>query len=665
MYGVAAPCQRIICRQIEVAAGATGTHLCRVENKTKMRDYVHMSIATPRDDAGPSADYPRPQLVRREWHSLNGTWFFSYGEELTGSGHSAEFTREIAVPFPPESPASGVGQRGFHPVVWYRRTVRSADATAAGYTQGKRLMLHFGAVDYRAEVWGGDTLLGRHEGGHTPFSFDVTELAASGQDWAVTVRAEDDPTDVGQPRGKQDWMAEPHGIWYERTTGIWQTVWLEAVPDVYVLSLAWASDVPRGTVQVDVELSRRPQTATQLAIELSYAGEFVGRAVWDATDARSTAVITLSRQSNGQAYEDLLWSPEKPRLLDATVSVERSGIVEDRVTSYLGLRSVGTSRGYFTLNDRPYFVRSVLAQGYWAESHLAAPNSEALRREVELAKELGFNAVRVHQKVEDPRFLMWADRLGLLVWEEAPSHFEFSTTAVRRLIMEWTDVILRDRSHPCIVTWVPLNESWGVQHISHDSAQLAYAQTLFHLTKALDPSRPVISNDGWEHAESDIMTIHDYAVTGPELAANYVDKAALEEILDGLGPLGRKMRLLDHDRRDQPVMVTEFGGISLATAGEDGGEQDTVEGWGYATTRSAQEFQDTISELFRALQSSPVLAGFCYTQLADTRQEVNGLADAQRRPKIAAAAIRAIVVGADVDTSAHRRPKVPAEQAHS
>jgi len=579
---------------------------------------------------------------------------------MTMPGYVGLLARRIVVPFPPESPASGIADRGFHPVVWYRRNITPADVTGAGYEQGGRLILHFGAVDYRAEVWIGDKFLGRHEGGHTPFWFDVTEHAAEGEDWTITVRAEDDPTDVGQPRGKQDWALEPHGIWYERTTGIWQTVWLEAVPDIYVSSLAWSSNVPNGTVSIEVELNNRPDAGTTLSVDLLHDGRILGRAIWDANDTRSTAVITLAQQANGQAYEALLWSPEQPRLLDAVVSVERNGIIGDRVASYLGLRSVNTSNGHFLLNDRPYFVRSVLAQGYWPQSHLAAPDPLALRREVELIKDLGFNAVRVHQKIEDPRFLMWADRLGLLVWEEAPSHFEFSTTAVRRLVTEWTDIVLRDRSHPSIVTWVPLNESWGVQHISHDPAQLAYAQALFHLTKTLDPTRPVVSNDGWEHADSDIMTIHDYATTGPELAASYTDAAVLEAALAGLGPLGRKMRLLENARRDQPVMVSEFGGISLAEA-----TNDEIEIWGYATTRSPKQFEVILRELFSALQASPVLAGFCYTQLADTRQEANGLADSRRAPKLDADVIRSIVLGVGVDTSAHRRPKVTTEQVHT
>ncbi|SED77052.1 glycoside hydrolase family 2 protein [Ruania alba] len=605
-----------------------------------------------------TADYPRPQVVRASWMSLDGSWEFGYDDDFT-EAFPARLERQIVVPFPPESPASGVGERGFHPVVWYRRTLSPDELATAGWrADGDRLVLHFGAVDYRADVWVNDSLAGRHEGGHSPFSFDITDLLTTDRDVVITVRAEDDPLDVGQPRGKQDWQEEPHGIWYERTTGIWQPVWLEAVPVEHIGRLSWSSDLPRASVTLELELARRPHAPVTVDVSLSYEGAVLGTAQWRTGEPRSTQVISLPRQTNGQAYESLLWTPESPRLLEALVEVTDASGQVDTVSSYLGLRSVGTDGGHFVLNDRPYYVRSVLGQGYWPESHLAAPSSGALRAEVALTKSLGFNAIRLHQKVEDPRFLMWADRLGLMVWEEAPSHFEFSSTAVTRLTREWSDVVLRDRSHPSIVTWVPLNESWGVQHISHDFAQLDYAQALYHLTKALDPTRPVISNDGWEHAESDIMTIHDYAITGPELAACYTDAPALESVLSGLGPLGRRMRLLASASRTAPVMVSEFGGISFAPSHDDG------TAWGYGTAASGEEFESIVRELFTALQSSPVLAGFCYTQLVDTRQESNGLADAHRTPKLAPEVIAAIVRGDTVDTSGHRRPRKPAEQPH-
>lgn len=604
------------------------------------------------------AQYPRPQLVREHWQSLDGTWEFAFDEELPGDVDQP-FPREIVVPFPPESPASGINDPRFHPVLWYRRTVTTAEISAAGWTaSGDRMLLHFGAVDYRSEVWIDGCLVGRHEGGHTPFEFDITGYVRVGEPFTITVRAEDDPLDVGQPRGKQDWQETPHGIWYERTSGIWQPVWLEAVAETHITSLTWSCDLTRATVSVALELNSRPSSARRVSVRLSYAGELLAAVEFLSIEPRSEMTISLPRQTNGQAYEALLWTPETPRLIEADITVSGDdGHAVDRVASYLGLRSVGTAHGYFLLNDRPYFVRAVLGQGYWPESHLAAPSAAALRREVELTKSFGFNAIRLHQKVEDPRLLMWADRLGLLVWEEAASHFEFSPAAVSRLMSEWTQVVLRDRSHPSIVTWVPLNESWGVQHISHDSAQLDYAQALYHLTKALDPSRPVISNDGWEHARSDIMTIHDYAVTGPELAANYRDNATLEAVLEGIGPLGRRMRLLPGPSRQEPVMVSEFGGISYAPS-RDGAA------WGYATAHTSEHFAAVVTELFTALQNSPVLAGFCYTQLADTRQEANGLADAARTPKLDPELVAFIVRGDGVDTSAHGRPKTPVEQPH-
>jgi len=282
----------------------------------------------------------------------------------------------------------------------------------------------------------------------------------------------------------------------------------------------------------------------------------------------------------------------------------------------------------------------VLEQGYWPQSHLAAPSAEALRAEVELIKALGFNAARIHEKVEDPRFLYWADRLGLLLWGEMGSTYEFSPEAVSRITREWTDVVRRDRSHPSIVTWVPLNESWGVQQISHDEAQLSFAQSLYHLTRALDPSRPVISNDGWEHAISDILTIHDYAGTVEELDTNYRDIDAIRTLVAGMGPAGRRLQLIPREVEGQSIMVTEFGGVSFAPDAAD-------DSWGYTTATSYEDFESRVSGLVGSLRDNPMLSGFCYTQLTDTMQETNGLTDANRKPKLPVAVIRSIVAGED------------------
>ncbi|PPB47968.1 glycoside hydrolase family 2 [Arthrobacter pityocampae] len=590
--------------------------------------------------------YPRPQLLRRRWSDLSGQWEFSHDDDDAGEAASwfsatEPFPLTITVPYPPESALSGVHETGFHPVVWYRRTITRADIDGSGRTrEDDRLLLHFGAVDYRATVWIDGQLVGSHEGGQSPFTFDVTGHAATGEDLVLVVRAEDDPHDVAQPRGKQDWLEDPHVIWYHRTTGIWQPVWLESVPASFIEAVAWEPDVPKGAARLELEISPQRVDVMTVRVDLSYEGRPLGTYSTSAVESRIVMDCVIPHQANGQAYESLLWSPEHPRLIDATLTLlDAHGTPVDEVGSYFGLRSVGTAGGHFLLNDRPFYVRSVLEQGYWPDSLLAAPDAAALREEVQLIKDLGFNAARLHEKVEDPRFLYWADRLGLLVWGEMGSTFEFSPTAMERVAREWASVVRRDRSHPCIVTWVPLNESWGVQQISHDPQQKHFAQAMYHLTKALDGSRPVISNDGWEHVESDIFTVHDYATTYDDLHAAYRDRPAFQSLVDGVGPAGRRLSVLPGLPRTEPVMVSEFGGILYAP-------NSPIETWGYSAAESGEDFARRLEALFSALQDSPFLSGFCYTQLTDTLQEANGLTDEHRKPKLPVAEIRKIVMGA-------------------
>jgi beta-galactosidase/beta-glucuronidase len=592
--------------------------------------------------------YPRPQVVRAAWSDLDGPWSFRHDD--ADAGIADGWTRglpdgqTILVPFPPESEASGIAEPGFHRVVWYSRSITAADLQEAGRSDdASRILLHFGAVDYRASAWIDGSFLGAHEGGHTPFSFDVTDLVAGDAAHTLVVRAEDDPHDAAQPRGKQDWHESPHAIWYHRTTGIWQTVWLEAVPDVSIRALRW---VPVDHARVSLGVSLRGRAAAGSRIRVSLRSEerdedlgTVEATVPVETDA-SDLVIPITRQAHGQAEDELQWSPEEPRLIDAVVTLlTPSGEPRDAVASYLGLRTVAIDRGSFLLNDRPYDVRSVLDQGYWPGSHLAAPSYDAHRREVELIKELGFTAARMHQKIEDPRFLYWADRLGLLVWGEAPNAYAFSPTAVQRLMREWMDAVERDISHPCIVTWVPINESWGVQQVPHDPRQQAYTRALADVTRALDPSRPVVSNDGWEHTASDIITIHDYEGDGRALALTYADDAARARLFATMGPGGRRILVDGVAHEGQPLMLTEFGGIDY----QPGGTRE--DGWGYTAATDGDDFIARITALYDAIRMSRILAGSCYTQLTDTMQETNGLLTADREPKTDIGRIRRAVTG--------------------
>lgn len=583
-----------------------------------------------------AGSYPRPQLVRSAWADLCGTWAFAFDDagqgQLCGWHRGEALADTITVPFPPESPASGVNDPSPHPLLWYQRRIGRAELEAAGHAPGRRLMLRFGAVDYRCEVWLDGGLVGTHEGGHTPFSIDITDAIEAGDSHVLAVRVHDDPDDVAQPRGKQDWQSSPHSIWYHRTSGIWQPVWLESVPEIAIEHLRWTTDVAAGRVELRLTLSARPTSAIPIRVWLKTDGRTLAE-VSTSTDRPAVELtLTLPDLANGQAIEELLWTPDNPRLIDAAVEAG-----EDTVMSYLGLRTVHVERGAFLLNDRPAYLRSVLSQGYWPESHLAAPSADALRREAELIKELGFNAARVHQKFEDPRFLYWADRLGILVWAEAPAALEFSPAAIERTVHEWLEVVRRDQSHPCVVAWVPLNESWGVQHISHDTRMQHYARALVELTKALDPTRPVVSNDGWEQVDTDIVAIHDYTSDPEELRRRYSERAAVDALIETVGPAGRTL-ILSGDVGPAPVMLTEFGGISYDVSAHDSS-------WGYAVAADADDFAGRLSALFAAVHSSRALAGFCYTQLADTAQETNGLLTEARTAKLPVEVTRRIVTG--------------------
>lgn len=598
--------------------------------------------------------YPRPMLVRDRWTSLDGAWDFAYDDADEGlatrwfaavtTDATGPFDRQIEVPYPPESPASGVGERGFHPVAWYRRRLTVELPEPVG--DGGRILLHFGAVDYRAQVWFDGQLVATHVGGQTPFTADVTDaLDPDAGAHVVVVRAEDDPADLDQPRGKQDWREKPHGIWYDRTTGIWQSVWLETVGVNHLVDIAWTPELSTGVVHGELTLASTPVRPLRLELTLTVEGEVLAEQSV-LVRARSTDVdVVIPALRNGQERARLLWTPEHPVLVDVDVVLREcdTGVVVDTVGSYLGLRSAAVGSGSFLLNEAPYYVRSVLDQGFRPDTHLASTGSDQLRAEVELIKAMGFNAVRTHQKAEDPRFLYWTDRLGLLVWGETAAAYAFSPTAVELLTAEWMELVRRDRSHPSVVTWVPMNESWGVQDIAANAAQQRYSIALANLTRALDPSRPVISNDGWEHVDSDILGLHDYTTDPEAFRARWATRqSVLDVVLSAYGPQGRRPIVTDAQKEAflagrAPLMVTEFGGVSLS---------DDKGAWGYEHVGSDSEYAGLLLQLFEALRSSTEVVGFCYTQFMDTGQETNGLLYADGTPKIAVEAIRHIVTGA-------------------
>jgi beta-galactosidase/beta-glucuronidase len=568
--------------------------------------------------------HPRPQLTRPRWSDLSGSWGFAYDDRDVGRDErwferSEVFDREIQVPFPPESPASGIGDTSFHPVVWYRRTFND------DRRDGERLLLRFGAVDYRASVWVNGQLVATHEGGHTPFFADVTPVLTNGPDQVVVVRAEDPPQDMTQPRGKQDWQARPHSIWYERTTGIWQPVWLEPVPATHIEAVRWTPNLHQRVLGIRIKLNQA-KPGLRIRVQLILNGKQLADTTYAADKRTVLHQVPLDGARMVHDRRHYLWSVSHPNLIDATITLLDGDDAVDEVASYTGLREVRATGGRFVLNNRAFFLRMVLAQNYWPESHLAAPSAEAIRREVELVKELGFNGVRIHQKVEDPRFLYWCDVLGVLAWDEMPSTFDYDSDSLNRLTKEWLEVIERDASSPAVVAWVPFNESWGVPELESDRAQQHAVRALYSLTKAIDPTRLVIGNDGWEHLISDIFSIHDYTQSGETLRDRYGSRADAAQTIREVQPLYRTILLSDVPHQDEPLMVTEFGGVTF--------RPDSDDFWnGYGAVNSADEMVQRYDELVSALLASPVVAGFCYTQLTDTGQERNGLLDENRRPK--------------------------------
>jgi beta-galactosidase/beta-glucuronidase len=564
--------------------------------------------------------YPRPVLERAEWFSLDGEWEFSLDPDAAWSTPDApNWDQKIRVPFSPETSASGIHNTGFYRACWYRRTFDSP-----GLPQGERLLLHFGAVDYHAKVWVNGQIVIEHDGGYTPFDCDITSYLRSDGPQTIAVCAEDDPADLSKPRGKQDWQLEPHSIWYPRTTGIWQTVWLERVPATYIGFVRWTPNVERWEIGFEAFLEGLRRDGLRLNVKL-YAGDtMLADDTYAVVAGEVHRRIALSDPGIDDYRNELLWSPATPTIIYAEMKLWGGrGELVDTARSYTALRSIGVQGDKFVLNGRPYQLRMVLDQGYWPDSGITAPNDDAYRRDVELAKAMGFNGVRKHQKIESPRFLYWADILGLLVWEEMPSAYRFTKTSVERLAREWSDAISRDSSHPSIVAWVPFNESWGVPDLPDSPAQRHYVQALYHLTKTLDPTRPVIGNDGWESVATDIIGIHDYD-DEPERIAKRYGSEEIPRLFKRERPGGRLL-LLEGQVQEQPIMLTEFGGIAFSASSGV---------WGYSRSDSDEDFAKRYLHLLRVVRSLPIMAGFCYTQFADTYQEANGLLYADRTPKI-------------------------------
>ena len=552
-------------------------------------------------------NYPRPDWIRERTVLLNGDWEFSFDEP--------SYDMHITVPFCYESRMSGIGITEHHDIVWYR--CHFSYKKCSGH-----VLLCFGAVDHDAEVYLNGSFIGRHSGGFTPFSFDITGCVK--EDNVLEVKAVDYNSPY-LPEGKQRWTKDNFGCWYTPVTGIWQSVWLEYAGDTPAEYCHFIPSLENHSVEI--ELSVLNGYTGKARIDFSLSGKNLGSAEIHVEKGIGKALHSFS-YDDVRPY-DLLWSPENPNLIDADITILTENA--DSVHAYFGMREISVSQGRIYLNGNLLYQRLVLDQGYWPESLLTPPSADALMTDIKSAIDMGFNGARKHQKAEDPRFYYLADKLGFLVWGELQSWHRYSEKSMGAAVSDLIEQISRDYNHPSIITWVPVNESWGVGEVMTSEREYHFVAALYHLLSAYDPVRLVSSNDGWEQpSETDIIAIHDYMFSS-EFASKYDNPF---DLIESNVAERRAIMRKGASYSGQPIMLTEFGGIAFAD-----GSDDT---WGYyGKVRTAEDFISRLKEALQHLEKAPI-AGYCYTQLTDVEQETNGLMTADRRMKLSSEEYRKV-----------------------
>lgn len=548
----------------------------------------------------PRPEHPRPDMLRADWQNLNGQWeFFESDDEKA----TPTYPDRITVPFARESKLSGLERKGFVKNVWYRRNFETPKWT------GKRTIFHIGACDYKTTVWVNDQRVGEHVGGNVSFGFDITPyLKESGQN-TVVVHAFDDTASGLQPTGKQSQRLESWGIMYTRTTGIWQTVWLEGVGKSYLKNVHIEPDLARKQFRVRAEVDG---SSAGLTIEAKLSGhpETVSSKI-DADWRNGFMTLTLQ---NPRA-----WSVEDPFLYDLKLQLKRGDEVIDELDTYAGLRSVSIEGNKILLNGKPVFQRLVLDQGFWPDGVWTAPSDDELRLDIERAQAVGFNGARMHEKVFEPRYMYWADKLGYLCWGEYPNYGgNYKDPRINiPYLEEWAEEVRRDRNHPSIIGWCPFNET--------DPSSFALQKAVVNVTRQLDPGRPIIETSGYTHGlpDPEILDAHDYDQNPISFRNRWnPDQSVLPN-------------RYSHTRTlpNLPFMVSEYGGIGWATG----------DGWGYGNNpKTLEEFYERLAGLTGALTDNPNMFGYVYTQLTDVEQEKNGIYTYDRKPKFDNAKLKAI-----------------------
>lgn len=582
-------------------------------------------------------DYPRPQFVRNNWENLNGAWDFAFDDAHCGEqeGWYKDFkgNMTIQVPFTYETKTSGIQDETRHDQIWYRRSFQ----VDGSRLEKENYKLHFEGSDFITKVWVNGQYVGDHRGGYARFSFDITDVVRDGENELV-VKVEDS-FDMQQPRGKQRWIDKNFGCWYVQTTGIWKTVWSEYVPKISLKNVKMTPNLQEHSLEVEYEVDAPENIMGEdllVTASVSFKGVPVSKVITAVTAGHvETKIDVFLRNNNfGLEWGVRTWSPEEPDLYDVKFQLIYQGNVEDTVASYFAMREIRIDGSNILLNGHPIYQRLILDQGYWKDSHLTPPSEEALIEDIDKIHALGYNGLRKHQKIEDERFLYWCDVKGMLVWSEMAAAYQYTDYAVSEFVSEWMEIVKQNYNHPCIITWTPFNESWGVNQIETRTMEQHFTEAVYYLTKSLDKYRPVIVNDGWEHTISDIITLHDYEEVGDVLKARYTE--CKDEIMstEVYHSSGKSAFANGYEYKGQPVIISEYGGIAF---------NNDDSGWGYGNkVNTKEEFIKRFDEITTAVKEIPYVCGFCYTQVSDVQQEINGMMDMERNFKVDPEIIREI-----------------------
>ena len=564
--------------------------------------------------------YPRPQFIRENWTDLNGAWQFAFDDHDEGEVNQNYLNNDfypmtIQVPYSYHTKNSGIGLNENHPIVWYKKDMK------VDVKENKNYILHFGAVDYKCDLYINDTHIFSHQGGHTPFDVDITKYIQN--EFALILRVEDYNL-CTQPIGKQSWKNSNFLCWYTRTVGIWQSVWMEEVGTTYLTNIRMTPQIDNATLDIDAFINTQDDDAW-IKGEVYFEGELITKFMSSFKGQRARFSIDVSSASPN--FRLNFWHPTSPNLYDIHFEIVKKHEVLDAVDSYFGMRQIEAVDNKIYLNNQEFYQKLILDQGYFKDGGLTA-TPEELKRDVEYIKAMGFNGARKHQKIEDPRYMYLCDKIGLVMWAEMPSSFEYSVVTNENVVKELHAFINKHYNHPSVICYTLLNESWGINEVYKDKAEQNFINGLYYLTKSLDTSRLVVGNDGWEHSLTDIVTVHDYNSYEDSLRESYLD---INEAANGSPSRTSVRHVLNegYEYDGGPFMISEFGGVAYDIHGTQ-----EKEAWGYGERlESKVAIFNKIKALHEAVMDIEGCCGFCYTQLSDVEQEINGLLDHEHNPK--------------------------------